>query len=181
VSTGPTLVFLYGPPAVGKLTVARALAELTGFRVLHNHLLADHVAEVLDWGTPRYWSAVGEMRGTLLRAAASESIDLIFTYVFAPVDASVVETFCGAFEEAGGRVACVRLVASRDELKRRVTGESRREWGKPVDPALLDEILRRYHLFHALPHRRSLTIDTGALSAEAAAEQIVEELGLPRL
>ena len=45
------LVFLYGPPAVGKLTVAKALARLTGYKVFHNHLTIDLVASILDWGT----------------------------------------------------------------------------------------------------------------------------------
>ena len=39
-----TLVFIYGPPGVGKLTTARALAELTGFRVFHDHLTVNLVA-----------------------------------------------------------------------------------------------------------------------------------------
>lgn len=177
----PTLLFLYGPPAVGKLTVARALAELTGFRVLHNHLLADHAAAVLDWGTPRYWAAVKELRSTLLRAAAAEGVDVVFTYVYAPADELTVEALCGIYEEAGGRVCCVQLLASRDELMRRVTDESRREFGKPGDPDTLREIMQRYHLFHPLPLRPSLTIDTEQLSPERAAERIVTELGLPRL
>jgi len=32
------LLFIYGRPAVGKLTVARAVAERTGGRLFHNHL-----------------------------------------------------------------------------------------------------------------------------------------------
>ncbi len=36
-----TLVYLYGPPAVGKLTVATELQRLTGFRLFHNHLTVD--------------------------------------------------------------------------------------------------------------------------------------------
>ncbi len=35
------LVVLYGPPAVGKLSVTQVLAARTGFCVLHNHLLMD--------------------------------------------------------------------------------------------------------------------------------------------
>jgi len=40
------LVFIYGPPASGKLTVARELATLTGYRLFHNHLIVDAVAAV---------------------------------------------------------------------------------------------------------------------------------------
>ncbi len=32
------LVFLYGPPGVGKLTVGNALSALTGYKLFHNHL-----------------------------------------------------------------------------------------------------------------------------------------------
>ena len=35
------LVFIYGPPGVGKLTVAEALSRLTGYGVFHNHLSFD--------------------------------------------------------------------------------------------------------------------------------------------
>ena len=34
-------VFLYGAPAVGKLTVGRELARLTGVRLFDNHLVVD--------------------------------------------------------------------------------------------------------------------------------------------
>ena len=35
------LIFLHGLPGVGKLTVAREFAKLTGFKVFHNHLAVD--------------------------------------------------------------------------------------------------------------------------------------------
>lgn len=46
------LVFLYGPPAVGKLTVAQALAQKTSFKVLHNHLVNDLAEVVFAWERP---------------------------------------------------------------------------------------------------------------------------------
>jgi hypothetical protein len=55
----PQLVFLYGPPAVGKLTVAQELAARRPFRVLHNHLTIDPVATVLPFGTDAFWAVVG--------------------------------------------------------------------------------------------------------------------------
>jgi hypothetical protein len=45
------LVVLYGLPAAGKLTVGRALAALTGYRLCHNHLTADLVESVFRSGT----------------------------------------------------------------------------------------------------------------------------------
>ena len=57
----PRLVFLYGPPAVGKLTVARAIADRLPFKILHNHVTIDAVKEVLPFGSDPFW----ECRQTL--------------------------------------------------------------------------------------------------------------------
>ena len=35
------LVLLYGPPAVGKMTVGAQLSQLTGYPLFHNHLTVD--------------------------------------------------------------------------------------------------------------------------------------------
>ncbi len=45
------LIFIHGSPAVGKLTVARELAKLTGFRLFHNHLTVDLVSSIFDFGS----------------------------------------------------------------------------------------------------------------------------------
>ena len=46
------LVFIHGAPAVGKLTVARELAALTGFRLFHNHLTVDLAGSVFSASFP---------------------------------------------------------------------------------------------------------------------------------
>ena len=51
------LVCVIGPPAVGKMTVGRAVCELTGFRLFHNHMSIEPLLGVFDFGTadePRY-------------------------------------------------------------------------------------------------------------------------------
>jgi hypothetical protein len=40
------LVFLHGPAASGKLTVARALEARVGYPVFHNHLVVDLLTTV---------------------------------------------------------------------------------------------------------------------------------------
>jgi hypothetical protein len=55
------LVFLYGPPGVGKLTVGRELAALTGFKLFHNHLGVNAVRAVFPPGTEPWNRLVGQL------------------------------------------------------------------------------------------------------------------------
>jgi hypothetical protein len=173
VSNSPHLVFLYGPPAVGKLTVAKELAKRRAFRVLHNHVTIDAVATVLPFGTDAFWGVVGRLRRDLVAGAAREGIDLVYTYVFAPGDEPHVDAISTAYEEAGGRVTFVRLLASRDELLRRVENESRAAHGKIVDVETLRGLLSEHDLFAPIPGCESLTIDLDATTAAEAAEVIL--------
>ncbi|HEU4798188.1 MAG TPA: AAA family ATPase [bacterium] len=78
------LIFIYGPPAVGKLSVANALAKLTGYRVFHNHLTIDLVRSIFDWGQGPFFSLVDRYRVELIEAAAKANIPgVIFTFVYA--------------------------------------------------------------------------------------------------
>jgi chloramphenicol 3-O-phosphotransferase len=172
--SAPRLIFLYGPPAVGKLTVARAIAERRDFRVLHNHVTFDPVAEVLPVGTPAFWATLDRVRLELVTAAVREGIDLVYTFVFAPGDESHVDDVAGAYESAGGSVVFVQLVAPREELGRRVAEESRAAHDKIRDATSLDEVLREHDVYAPNPGRHSLTIDAAALSPDEAATRIAE-------
>jgi shikimate kinase len=43
---GSTLVFIVGPPAVGKMTVGYELAAQTGLKLFHNHQTIELVLEL---------------------------------------------------------------------------------------------------------------------------------------
>jgi hypothetical protein len=169
-------VFLYGPPAVGKLTVARAIADRVPFKILHNHVTIDAVTEVLPFGSDTFWRVVGHFRRDLVTAAAEENIDLIYTYVFAPGDEQHVADVISPYEEAGGTVLFVQLFAPREVLLQRVLAESRKQHGKPTDAATLERMLDKYDNFTALAAPDSLTIDLAATSARDAADQILEHI-----
>src|SRR3954452_8967264 len=155
----PSLVFLYGPPAVGKLTVARAIADRLPFKILHNHVTIDAVTEVLPFGSDTFWRVVGRFRRALVTAAADENIDLIYTYAFAPGDERHDADIVTPYEKAGGAVSFVQLLAPREVLLRRVLGESRREHGKPTEPKALERMLDEYDDFTALAAPESLRIE----------------------
>ena len=77
------LVILFGPPAVGKMTVGQELSKLTGYPLLHNHMTIDLVTELFDFGTPQFGRLVPAFRQMLVaEAAASDLAGLIFTFVW---------------------------------------------------------------------------------------------------
>jgi hypothetical protein len=172
----PNLVFLYGPPAVGKLTVAQELAKQRPFRVLHNHMTIDAVAPVLAFGSDAFWGVVGRFRRDLVAAAALERIDLVYTYVFAPGDEPHVDAIAASYEDAGGRVTFVRLAASLDELLRRVGNASRKAHRKIVDEETFRHFLAQYDVFTEIPGRESLLIDVETTTAPDAAAVIVDHV-----
>ena len=43
------LIFIFGMPASGKLTVAKELSRLTGYKVFHNHLAVDLLLSVFEF------------------------------------------------------------------------------------------------------------------------------------
>ena len=45
------LIFIYGMPATGKLTVARELANMTGLKLFHNHLVVDLLLSTFEFGS----------------------------------------------------------------------------------------------------------------------------------
>ena len=172
----PVLVFLYGPPAVGKLTVARAIAERWDVRVLHNHVTFDAVAEVLPFGAPTFWETLDKIRLDLVAAAAREGIDVVYTFVFAPGDERHVDDVVNAYHSAGGSVLFVQLVAPPDERRRRVSDASRAVHNKIRDVATLDDVLREHDVYALIPGRDSMVIDVAEVSSQEAASRVIDHV-----
>ena len=174
------LVYLYGPPAVGKLTIATELARRTGFRVFHNHLSIDCVRPLFDFGTEPFWRQVHAIREGILAEAAREGTNLIFTTVYAgetsePQTSRRFEAVLGH----GGRVHPVRLTCDRMIMEARVTDQGRRDLGKLASVDGLRSAWAKEDLAAIIPGAESLHLDTGELSPAAAADKIIETLGLP--
>ena len=78
-----TLLFVWGPPAVGKMAVGRAIAESSDFRLFHNHATIEPLLDVFDYGTPAFLRLNGEMRHRILEEAAAADVNLVQTYAWA--------------------------------------------------------------------------------------------------
>jgi hypothetical protein len=180
--TPATLIYIYGPPASGKLTVAERLSDLTGLPLFHNHLTVNAVLPVFAFGSPPFTEAVRAMRRGVFQAAARAGISLIYTNNSAWSGPNPRARFEEAAEAArgimaghGGRTVFVRLTAPRPALEERLANESRRAHDKLVDVVRLRELLAD---FDASPlHPDDLVIDTGQLSPDQSARTIAAALG----
>jgi tRNA uridine 5-carbamoylmethylation protein Kti12 len=176
------LVFIYGPPASGKLTVAKELAKLTGFRIFHNHISIEFVQSLFEFGSKPFWRLTDKYRIEMIEEAAKERVDTIFTFVYGKTtDDPFVRRVLRRVEAHGGKVCFVRLECGRDELERRVTSKVRKSLGKIATKRLLSHVFKKFDLDSEIPFQPSLTIDTETQSPRKAAKTIFRHYNLKAL
>lgn len=172
------LIFIHGAPAVGKLTVARELAALTGFRLFHNHLTVDLVSSLFPFGSESFIVLREQIWLAALTEAARQNLSLIFT--FNPertVRERFIQDAIEVVEAAGGRVVFVELTCGEDELERRMEDWSRKEFGKLASTEQYRSLKTSGAFeFPTLPE--GLSVDTTnrspADSAQLIREQVVD-------
>ncbi len=169
------LLFIYGPPAVGKLSVANEIAKLTGFKVFHNHLSIDAILPVFEFGSEPFFRLVEMMRVETIAEAAKADVDVIYTFCYAKgLDEAHVEKVAKAARENGGEVYFALLTCDAEELKRRVVREDRKKFGKACTVEMMDHFLETYDLSSPVPYSDTFAIDNTNVPPADAARQIVE-------
>jgi broad-specificity NMP kinase len=176
------LIFIYGPPAVGKLTVANEIAGRTGFKVFHNHLSIDAVEPIFEFGSKSFGRLVDLIRCETVAEATKQNVNLIYTFCYAKgSDDENVRRIAEIVEQNGGEVCFVLLTCEKEALCSRVEEHSRTSFRKVKDVELLRKLLDQHDLYSTVPDRESLCIDNTAISAEVAAIRIIEHFALKSL
>ncbi len=173
------LLFIYGSPAVGKLTVANEIAKLTGFKVFHNHLSIDCVEPVFEFGSPSFFKLIEMIRVETVAEAALQNVNLIYTFCYAKdLDDAHVQKIVELVKSNGSEVCFVLLTAEKETLEKRVLEDSRLKYRKVNNLKLLNELFEKYELFSPVNDYESLIVDNTNLSIEATARKIIEHFDL---
>ena len=188
----PLLLFVVGPPAVGKMSVGQAITERTGLRLFHNHIAIELALRYFDYGTPAFRRVDSAIRRLVIEeVAASDLPGLVFTYVWAfnlPEDQVVVEEYAKPFRDRGARVLFVELEATQAERLKRAAGVSRlaaKPSRRDLDASRRDllETDAQYQLNSGgkFDERQEyLRINNTLLTPGEVAERVIEHFALPR-
>lgn len=192
------LVCVFGPPAVGKMTVGRAICDVTGFKLFHNHMSVEPILEIFEFGTPPFGRLVLEIRRRVVEEAVAANLPgLVFTYVW-PLDdagdARLVAALVDIVESGGGTVHFLELAADFDVRRMRNATELRLEHKRTHrDADLSERILNESEaqllnttVGHPIPDaaasvldgRSYVRIDNTDLSPDQVAARVVEAFSL---
>jgi len=181
------LLLIFGPPAVGKMTVGRAVAARSRFRLFHNHMTIEPLMEVFGYGTPPFRTLNPEFRRRVLEEAAAHDVDLVLTLVWgldSEEDLAEIAPYADIFD---GDVAFVELRADlRTRLGRNRTEQRLAHKASKRDVEWSDRNVREmeeqwamtsvdgYHCAGGLLSRYPrLVLDTEGETPEATAGQIL--------
>jgi hypothetical protein len=183
-------VVIFGPPAVGKMSVGSELAKLTGLKLFHNHMTIDLSLKIFEFEDPRFHRLVTEFRMRIFQeVAASDLPGLIFTFVWAlnlESEREFVDDICEIFRKRGAEIYFVELEAELTE--RLIRNES--EFRLSEKPSKCDVQKSRERLLRDTENyklnsdgdffykQNYLKIENMNLSAAEAAQRIVEVFNL---
>lgn len=174
------LIFIYGPPAAGKLTVAREIAARTGFALFHNHFVVDAVMAVFPFGDEAFVRLREQFWMAIFEDAAKQGRSLIFTFAPEPTVApDFPERVRNLVERHGGRTTFIALTVSPDEQERRLLDQSRAAFGKLRDLQLLRDLRPQFDAcLRAMP-KAALTLDVTVMTPSESADAISALLNMP--
>ncbi|TDQ39735.1 AAA family ATPase [Aureibacillus halotolerans] len=183
------LVLLFGPQAVGKMTVGNELSKITALKLFHNHMTIDLLEPFFGF-SPDMWRLSTLFREEVFRTfATSNNYGMIFTFVWAfnqKEDWDSVEKICRIFSSKGAKIYFVELEAGVEKRLKRNKTPYRLEQ-KPTKKNVQyseQELLRSMDSLRLNSKRGEITqkhylrINNEDLEAEDVAKMIKERFGL---
>ncbi|KAA0766660.1 AAA family ATPase [Bacillus sp. SH5-2] len=183
-------IIIFGPQAVGKMTVGHELEKVTDLKLFHNHMTIDFVSPFFDYSTKEAKRLVSLFRNELFEEVSKSNLyGMIFTYVWAfdlQSDWEYINHIVSIFESKGGTVYFVELEADLDERLERNKSPHRLEH-KPKKRDIewseknLKETLEKHRLnslYGEIKREEYIKINNTHLTAREVAKMIKEKFKL---
>ncbi len=183
-------VIIFGPLAVGKMTVGQELEKITELKLFHNHMTIEMVLPFFDMKSQSFKKLVKSFRLQMFEEVAKSDLDgLIFTYVWQldqEHDCNFINRIVDIFEKENAKIYYVELEASAEErLKRnkslhRIKYKPSKKDFKASEQELLEN--DRKHILNSNNYdfkgKKHLKIDNTNISANVVAKTIKDQFCL---
>lgn len=187
------LIMVVGPPAVGKMAVGLEIAQITGYKMLHNHGTIELLIPIFEYGTPKFNVLNNEFRQRIFEEVATSDLrGFIFTYVSSfdlDIEKTHMEGITKTFEKQGHIVYYVELYAplsirfERNKHPLRLDAKhSKRDIVQSAERlAKMDKkyVMNSTEDYPFFFQDNYLKIDTTSLSAEKTAKVVLSTFGIP--
>ena len=177
----PKVIIIYGPIGVGKLTIAKLLAEKTGYKLSHNHLINDLLYSLFERNTLEINELAEDIRYMLYEKAVQSGQNFIITHAYShnyvsltgQTDPEYLQKLERKLSDAGGQTYFIHLKANDDVLLDRVSQESRKDFRKLTDTKIMSEILKTKDFKSSADLKNQLIVDTSNLIPEETVQKIL--------
>ena len=173
-------ILLYGPPAVGKLTIAKELEDITGYKIFHNHLLLNPLSIIFGFDHPIRKKLEEEFYFRVIEEAVTGNINMIVTSCKTGAGRNIFyKKLIKLIEDGGGNCYIVQLTAPIDVLITRVEDDSRIKHHKISTKEKFEEFLTNHpEVMENIPDVEQLVINTQYFSPHETANKIVKHYNL---
>lgn len=182
-------ILIYGPQAVGKMTVGHELTKITDLKLFHNHMSIDLFHPFFGFGSET-WRLADLLRKEFFESfSRTDQYGLIFTYVWGfdlQGDWDFVKQTCDIFESKGAEIYFVELEADitkrieRNSTPFRLDQKPTKRNVEQSEKDLLNTADKHRLNSHEgeIQTENYLRINNTDLSAEETAKQIKERFNL---
>ena len=180
------LVIILGPPAVGKMTVGQALSNITGLKLLHNHMISELLWQFFPLGqySKEMWRLKDLFTKEILETIAKSDLPgLIYTNMLnfdLPNSCEYIQNILDLYESHGAKTCVVELCADlnvrleRNKTENRLRHKpSKRDFATSESRLFDSEERKRLNTLEGeLPFANYLKIDNTHLTPEDVAVKI---------
>ena len=184
------LLIIFGPQAVGKMTVGQELEKITGLKLFHNHMTIELVSHFFSYGTKEGKELVKAIRKEIFETVSKSELEgLIFTYMWAlesQKDWDYIEEIKNIFLKENAEIYFLELESTIEERIKRNKTENRLN-NKPTKRDLEwseNELIKsnNKHRLNSkegeIKEKNYLKIDNTNKSAEEVAKIVKEKFNL---